>query len=179
MAPDLALAELYGWLAKTLGFIPMFTLYLDSPILEIGRSLFTGGIVLVAMILPVIVAITREAFAQTPQGHIEASFVLGAIRWEMVKLATLPFGRLSFTSGSTLGLRCALGETMMLYLIIPSSSAFHGSLLDDGIVFVTVITNVASESNNNPKAGVYISTGLVLFLLTFVANSAARLTTKK
>ena len=99
MALGPALAGLYGWLAKTLGFIPMFALYPNSPAFETGRNLFTGGIVLAIMILPVIAATTREVFVQTPRGHIEASLALGATRWEMVKLAILPFGRSGVISG--------------------------------------------------------------------------------
>ena len=179
MALGPALAGLYGWLAKTLGFIPMFALYPNSPAFETGRNLFTGGIVLAIMILPVIAATTREVFVQTPRGHIEASLALGATRWEMVKLAILPFGRSGFISGSMLGLGRALGETMALYLVISPSSAFRGSLFDGGTTFATAIANAAPEFNDNLKAGAYMSAGLVLFLLTFVVNSAARMIAKK
>ena len=157
----------------------MFALYPNSPAFETGRNLFTGGIVLAIMILPVIAATTREVFVQTPRGHIEASLALGATRWEMVKLAILPFGRSGFISGSMLGLGRALGETMALYLVISPSSAFRGSLFDGGTTFATAIANAAPEFNDNLKAGAYMSAGLVLFLLTFVVNSAARIIAKK
>ena len=157
----------------------MFALYPNSPAFETGRNLFTGGIVLAIMILPVIAATTREVFVQTPRGHIEASLALGATRWEMVKLAILPFGRSGFISGSMLGLGRALGETMALYLVISPSSAFRGSFFDGGTTFATAIANAAPEFNDNLKAGAYMSAGLVLFLLTFVVNSAARMIAKK
>lgn len=179
MALGPALGGFYKWLADTLGFIPIFATYANSPAFETGRNLFTGGIVLAIMILPVIAATTREVFVQTPTGHIEASLALGATRWEMVKLAILPFGRSGFISGSMLGLGRALGETMALYLVISPSSAFRGSLFDGGTTFATAIANAAPEFNDNLKAGAYMSAGLVLFLLTFVVNSAARLIAKK
>lgn len=179
MAIGPALAGFYKWLSDTLGFIPLFAVYANSPAFETGRNLFTGGIVLAIMILPVIAATTREVFVQTPRGHIEASLALGATRWEMVKLAILPFGRSGYISGSMLGLGRALGETMALYLVISPSSAFRGSLFDGGTTFATAIANAAPEFNDNLKAGAYMSAGLVLFLLTFVVNTAARMIAKK
>ncbi|ALA67988.1 phosphate ABC transporter permease subunit PstC [Corynebacterium lactis] len=179
MALGPALSGLYKILADVLGFIPLFAIYPNSPAFETGRNLFTGGVVLAIMILPVIAATTREVFVQTPRGHIEASLALGATRWEMVKLAILPFGKSGFISGSMLGLGRALGETMALYLVISPSSAFRASLFDGGTTFATAIANAAPEFNDNLKAGAYMSAGLVLFLLTFVVNSAARVIAKK
>nr|WP_120491846.1 phosphate ABC transporter permease subunit PstC [Corynebacterium lactis] len=179
MALGPALSGLYKLLADGLGFIPLFAIYPNSPAFETGRNLFTGGVVLAIMILPVIAATTREVFVQTPRGHIEASLALGATRWETVKLAILPFGKSGFISGSMLGLGRALGETMALYLVISPSSAFRGSLFDGGTTFATAIANAAPEFNDNLKAGAYMSAGLVLFLLTFVVNSAARVISKK
>lgn len=78
-----------------------------------------------------------------------------------------------------LGLGRALGETMALYLVISPSSAFRASLFDGGTTFATAIANAAPEFNDNLKAGAYMSAGLVLFLLTFIVNSAARVIAKK
>ncbi|EUA23429.1 binding--dependent transport system inner membrane component family protein [Mycobacterium xenopi 4042] len=70
-------------------------------------TIFTGGIVLAVMILPIITAVTREVFVQTPQGQIEAALALGATRWEVVKTTVLPFGRSGYISGAMLGWPCA------------------------------------------------------------------------
>ncbi len=179
MALGPALSGVYEWIAEHLGFIPLFATYANSPAFETGRNLLTGGIVLAIMILPVIAATTREVFIQTPPGHIEAALALGATRWETVKMAVLPFGRSGYISGSMLGLGRALGETMALYLVISPSSAFRGSLFDGGTTFATAIANAAPEFNDDLKAGAYMSAGLVLFLLTFVVNSAARMIAKR
>ena len=173
------MAGFYTVLAENLSFIPLFATYANSPAFATGRNLFTGGVVLAIMILPVIAATTREVFVQTPRGHIEAAQALGASRWETVKLAILPFGKSGFISGSMLGLGRALGETMALYLVISPSSAFRASLFDGGTTFATAIANAAPEFNDNLKAGAYMSAGLVLFLLTFIVNSAARVIAKK
>lgn len=179
MALGPALSGFYEALAKNLSFIPLFQTYVNSPDFATGRNLFTGGIVLAIMILPVIAATTREVFVQTPRGHIEAALALGATRWEMVRMAVLPFGKSGYISGSMLGLGRALGETMALYMVISTSDAFRGSLFDGGTTFATAIANAAPEFNDNLKAGAYMSAGLVLFLLTFVVNSAARMIAKK
>jgi phosphate transport system permease protein len=140
-----------------------------------GGTIFTGGIVLAVMILPIITAVTREVFLQTPQGEIEAALALGATRWEVVKTTVLPFGRSGYISGAMLGLGRALGETVALLIILRGTqSAFGWSLFDGGYTFATKIAATASEFNDHFKAGAYIAAGLVLFLLTFVVNALAR-----
>ena len=140
-----------------------------------GGTIFTAGIVLAVMILPIITAVTREVFMKTPQGHIEAALALGATRWEVVKTAVLPFGRSGYISGAMLGLGRALGETIALLVILRGTQAAFGwSLFDGGYTFATKIAATAYEFNNQYKAGAYIAAGLVLFLLTFLVNAMAR-----
>src|SRR5579875_949918 len=140
-----------------------------------GGTVFTGGIVLAVMILPIITAVTREVFVQTPQGQIEAALALGATRWEVVKTTVLPFGRSGYISGAMLGLGRALGETVALLIILRGTqSAFGWSLFDGGYTFASKIAATASEFNDQYKAGAYIAAGLVLFLLTFLVNALAR-----
>ncbi|MDO4609845.1 phosphate ABC transporter permease subunit PstC [Corynebacterium sp.] len=175
-----ALSKFYEWLGTAIGpHVFLFEHYANSPSFATGRNLFTGGIVLAIMILPVIAATTREIFVQTPRGHIEAALALGATRWETVRMAVLPFGKSGYISGSMLGLGRALGETMALYMVLAPTSVFRWSLMDGGTTFATAIANAAPEFNNDLKAGAYMAAGLVLFLLTFVVNSAARAIAKK
>ncbi|UQX10681.1 phosphate ABC transporter permease subunit PstC [Candidatus Mycobacterium methanotrophicum] len=140
-----------------------------------GGTIFTGGIVLAVMILPIITAVTREVFIKTPQSHIEAALALGATRWEVVRTTVLPFGRSGYISGAMLGLGRALGETVALLIILRGTQAAFGwSLFDGGFTFATKIAAAASEFDNQYKAGAYIAAGLVLFLLTFVVDAMAR-----
>lgn len=176
---------LWGWqvLGPTLGRfyelihtknIPLLATYPNSPSFDTSRNIFTGGIVLGIMIIPIISATAREVFSKTPAGQIEAALALGATRWEVVRMTVLPYGKSGFIAGSMLGLGRALGETMALYMVMSPSSAFRFSLFDGGSTFATTIANAAPEFNDNIKAGAYIAAGLVLFLLTFVVNAAAR-----
>jgi phosphate transport system permease protein len=140
-----------------------------------GGTIFTAGIVLAVMILPIITAVTREVFVQTPRGQIEAALALGATHWEVVKTTVLPFGLSGYISGAMLGLGRALGETIALLIILRGTQhAFGWSLFDAGYTFASKIAAAASEFNDQYKAGAYIAAGLVLFILTFVVNSLAR-----
>ncbi|AEI08472.1 phosphate ABC transport system permease protein [Corynebacterium resistens DSM 45100] len=170
-----SLGGFYEWLTTNLGGFFLFN-FQDgtSPPLSTSRNVFTGGIVLAIMILPVIAATAREVFVQTPRGQIEAALALGATRWEVIKMTVLPFGLSGYISGAMLGLGRALGETMALYMVIASAPGFRGSLMDGGTTFATAIANAAPEFNDNLKAGAYIAAGLVLFVLTFLVNAAAR-----
>jgi phosphate transport system permease protein len=127
------------------------------------------------MILPIITAVTREVFVQTPQDEIEAALALGATRWEVVKLTVLPFGRSGYISGAMLGLGRALGETVALLIILRGTHvAFGWSLFDGGSTLATKIAATSWEFDDQYKAGAYIAAGLVLFLLTFLVDALAR-----
>lgn len=171
LAPELR--PVAGWLNAHLGDCFLFAT--GNASLAGGGTVFTAGIVLAVMILPIITAVTREVFVQTPQGQIEAALALGATRWEVVKTTVLPFGRSGFLSGAILGLGRALGETMALLIILRGTQeAFGWSLFDGGSTFATKIAATATEFDNQYKAGAYVAAGLVLFGLTFVVNAAAR-----
>jgi phosphate transport system permease protein len=140
-------------------------------------TVFVAGVVLAIMILPIITAISREVFAQVPHTHVEAALGLGATRWEMIRLAVLPFGRSGVISGAMLGLGRALGETIAITLILSTpapGSPFHASLFAGGETFASKIANNAQEFDSPAKTGAFIAAGLILFLLTFLVNAAAR-----
>nr|WP_090339337.1 phosphate ABC transporter permease subunit PstC [Mycolicibacterium malmesburyense]CRL67580.1 phosphate ABC transporter permease [Mycolicibacterium malmesburyense] len=161
------------WLNESLGWLFLFKTGTAS--VAGGGTIFTAGIVLAVMILPIITAVTREVFIQTPRGQIEAALALGATRWEVVRTTVMPFGMSGYISGAMLGLGRALGETIALLIILRGTQqAFGWSLFDGGYTFASLIAATASEFNDQYKAGAYIAAGLVLFILTFVVNSLAR-----
>lgn len=161
------------WLNKNLDWLFLFKT--GNASVAGGGTIFTAGIVLAVMILPIITAVTREVFIQTPRGQIEAALALGATRWEVVRTTVLPFGLSGYISGAMLGLGRALGETIALLIILRGTQTqFSWTLFDGGYTFASKIAATASEFNDQYKAGAYIAAGLVLFILTFVVNSAAR-----
>jgi phosphate transport system permease protein len=137
-------------------------------------SLFDAGVVLAVMILPIVTAISRDVFERTPRTNIEAAWALGATKWEMIRLAVLPYGRPGVVSGAMLGLGRALGETLAIYLILSKVSVFSPSLFSGGETFASKIANNSNEFNNPDSTGAYIAAGLMLFVLTFLVNAAAR-----
>lgn len=140
-----------------------------------GGTIFTAGIVLAVMILPIITSVTREVFALTPRGHVEAAQALGATKWEVIRMTVFPYGRSGMIAGSMLGLGRALGETVAV-LIILRAAATEGawSLFDGGYTFASKIASAAAEFSAPLPTGAYIAAGFVLFLLTFVVNAFAR-----
>ncbi|CKS33469.1 phosphate ABC transporter [Mycobacterium tuberculosis] len=140
-----------------------------------GGTIFTAGIVLSVMILPIVTSISREVFRQTPLIQIEAALALGATKWEVVRMTVLPYGRSGVVAASMLGLGRALGETVAV-LVILRSAARPGtwSLFDGGYTFASKIASAASEFSEPLPTGAYISAGFALFVLTFLVNAAAR-----
>ena len=157
---------------KTLGRIPLF-----APTGVAQGTVFLAAIVLAIMILPIVTAISREVFDQTPVPNKEAALALGATRWEMIRTAVLPFGKPGVISASMLGLGRALGETIAVTIILSQPSSldrFDLSIFYGGETFASKIANNASEFSTPQKTGAYIAAGLVLFVLTFAVNAVAR-----
>ncbi|HXB85580.1 phosphate ABC transporter permease subunit PstC [Mycobacterium sp.] len=140
-----------------------------------GGNIFTAGVVLAVMILPIITSVSREVFRQTPNTHIEAAQALGATKWEVVRMTVLPFGRSGAVAASMLGLGRALGETVAVLIILRASArAGIWSLFDGGYTFASKIASAANEFSDPLPTGAYISAGFVLFVLTFIVNAIAR-----
>ncbi|WP_104192030.1 phosphate ABC transporter permease subunit PstC [Cryobacterium sp. Y82] len=140
-----------------------------------GRTIFTVAIVLAVMVLPIITAICREIFLQTPLLHEEAALALGATRWEMIRMAVLPFGLPGIISASMLGLGRALGETMAVAMVLSPSPEVIFQLLT-AQNSNTIAANIALNFPEAHGVGVNIllATGLVLFVVTLLVNMLAR-----
>ncbi|WP_420174202.1 phosphate ABC transporter permease subunit PstC [Luteococcus sp. OSA5] len=162
---------LYLWLNENLGFIPLFS----SPVSGTGRTILTASIVLAVMILPIITALTREVFLQTPRLHEEASLALGATKWEMIRQAVLPFGMPGIISASMLGLGRALGETMAVAMVLSPAAVISFALLTPQNPN-TIASNIALAFPEAYGLGTnqLVATGLVLFIITLIVNMIAR-----
>ena len=145
-----------------------------------GLGILPGAIVLAVMILPIITSMSRDIFLQTPRLQEEAALALGATKWEMVKLAVLPFGKSGVVSASMLGLGRALGETMAVLMILSPGLNYSIKLLQAS-QNQTIAANIAAQYPEANDLGVstLIGTGLILFLITFVVNFIARKLTEK
>lgn len=146
-----------------------------------GLGILPGAVVLAVMILPIITSVSRDIFMQTPRLQEEAAIGLGATKWEMIKLAVLPFGKSGIVSASMLGLGRALGETMAVLMILSPGLTYSIKLLRAS-QNQTIAANIAAqypEADPNIGVPVLIGTGLVLFVITFLVNFVARKITEK
>lgn len=169
------LQPFYVWLGNTLGTVPVLSWFFAGPVSPTGRTMMTASLVLAVMILPIMTAICREVFLQTPKLHEEAALALGATRWEMIRMAVLPFARGGMVSGAMLGLGRALGETMAVTMVLSSSSIITFELLQSGNPR-TIAANIALAFPEAHGTGVnaLVATGLILFIVTFAVNAVAR-----
>ncbi|RYI97429.1 MAG: phosphate ABC transporter permease subunit PstC, partial [Actinomycetales bacterium] len=165
------MVPIYQWLEDNLGFIPLFA----GPASATGRTIFTVAIVLALMILPIVTAICREIFLQTPRLHQEAALALGATRWEMARLAIFPYARSGIVSAAMLGLGRALGETMAVAMVLSASGVVTFNLISPTNPS-TIAANIALSfpEASGLSVNALIASGLVLFVITFVVNFAAR-----
>ncbi|WP_440311931.1 phosphate ABC transporter permease subunit PstC [Leucobacter chromiireducens] len=166
-----AAQPVYAWLNDNLGWIPLF----GGVVTGTGRTILTAALVLAVMILPIMTAICREIFLQAPVLHKEAALALGATRWEMIRLAVLPFGRPGIISAAMLGLGRALGETMAVAMVLSATGVVSFKLLTSENPS-TIAANIALAFPEayGENINVLIATGLILFIVTFLVNALAR-----
>jgi phosphate transport system permease protein len=158
-----------AWLHKYFGWIPLFGS--DGPY---GKSVLLGSLVLAIMILPIITSLSAEVFRQTPTVNEEAALALGATKWEMIRMAVLPYGRPGLVASVMLGLGRALGETIALALTLGATFTIVPDIIGTG--GNTVAANIANKFGEASETGrgALIASGLVLFGITLVVNMAAR-----
>jgi phosphate ABC transporter permease protein PstC len=166
LAPKLQPAE--QWVAHRLSFIP----FIGGGTVTIPNYFITG-LVLAIMILPIVSAISREVMATVPADHKEAALALGATRWEMIRMAVLPYCRSGIVGGAMLGLGRALGETIAVTILIGDAPRLGEHLFNQGYSLAAVIANEFGEAQGLHRSALFAA-GLVLFVLTLLVNGVAR-----
>jgi phosphate ABC transporter permease protein PstC len=167
LAPKLQPAE--QWVADRLSFIP----FIGGGVATVPNYFITG-LVLAIMILPIVSAISREVMATVPADEKEAALALGATRWEMIRLAVLPYSRAGIVGGAMLGLGRALGETIAAAILIGNYTTHVGShVFGQGSTLAASIANEFGEATGVHRSALFAA-GLVLFVLTLLVNAAAR-----
>ena len=155
--------------ASVLGWIPLFA----GPVYGIG--LLTAGILLAVMIVPFIVAISREVLLAVPHSQRDAALALGATRWETVWHVVLPYARSGIMGSVILALARALGETMAVTMVIGNRPEIAASLFAPAYSMAAVIANEFAEATGKLYVSALIQVALVLFGITIVVNALARL----
>src|SRR5215203_2490924 len=156
-----ALAQLFGWTPFFRGTIT-------------GIGLLTGGIILAIMVTPIISAVVRDVLAAVPGSQREAALALGATKWEMIRVV-LVNGAPGIAGAVILGLGRALGETMAVTMVIGNRPEISLSLFEPSYTIASAIANEFTEATEDLYLSALVELGLILFLVTFLVNGAARL----
>ena len=165
------------WLQKTvqpfmiehLGFLPFFQ---GAPY---GVSMLAAVFILMIMVVPIITSITKEVLLTVPTSQKEAAVALGATRWEMIRIAVLPYGKSGILGAVILGLGRAIGETMAVTMVIGNTPQISLSLLSPAYTMPSVIANEFAETTSKLHASALMEIGLILLVVTLIINSLARL----
>jgi phosphate transport system permease protein len=136
-------------------------------------STFIAGIVVAMMVMPIQCVVMREVFSQVPVGEREGAFALGATRWGMIQVVTLPFGRGGIIGGTMLGLGRALGETIAVVLIISPRFDFTFHIFEAGSNSVSALIALRYNEASELALSALFAAGLVLFVLTLLVNFTA------
>ena len=166
-----ASVSIQDWLGSHVSWIPFF----KGPASATGRTMLVAGLVLAVMILPIVTAVARSVFEQTPRKLQEAALALGATRWEMIRMTVLPFGKSAMISASMLGLGRALGETMAVAIVLSVSGDVTFNLISSANPS-TIAAHIALDfpESSGVDVNALIAAGLVLFAVTLLINMAAR-----
>jgi phosphate transport system permease protein len=168
------------WLAEHV-ILDVADFFVDVPVLNLvfgygsGNSVFTAGLVLAVMILPLITAMFVEILAATPVVLKESVYGLGATRWEVVRNVAIPYGRRAMVGAVMLGLGRALGETMAVTFVIGNATRLSPSIFDQGSTIASTIASEFGEAGfGTLKLSALLGLGLTLFIISFLVLAASR-----
>jgi phosphate transport system permease protein len=161
------------WLQETFGDTPWIgALFQGAPL---GIGMLPAGFILGVMIIPFITALMRDVFATTPKFLKESAYAMGATHWEVVWNVVLPYTRVGAVGGIFLGLGRALGETMAVTFVIGNTHRFSPSLFEPGNSIASTLANEFTEAVGDMHTSSLIALGLVLFMITFIVLTFAKL----
>ena len=141
-----------------------------------GGDLFTAGVILAIMIVPIITAVTREVVATVPRDLREGALGLGATRYETIRMAVLPYARGGIVGAVMLGLGRALGETIAVALLVGNDPSIHTSLLRAGYTIPAVIANNFREASNvGLERSALLALAVILMVIALVLAALSRL----
>ena len=161
--------HLEPFLHNVLGFIPFF-----GPPQTTGLSVFTAGLGLTLMVLPIIAALSRDLFLTVPQELRDGAAALGATRWEVIRGVVLPTTASGLAAATVLGLGRALGEAIAVTQMIGDGAGIHVSLFLPGN---SLASRIASEFNS-PESKLHVPSlfylALILLVIGLITSLIAR-----
>lgn len=138
-----------------------------------GYNLVTATIVLSLMIVPYTTALARDAIRLVPRSQREAARALGATRWEVMRMAVLPYARGAIVAGAILSFGRAIGETMAVAMLIGNSNTLPFTLFGPAATMPSVIVNEFREAVEDLHLASLMTVGFYLFLISLTVNLVA------
>jgi phosphate transport system permease protein len=160
-------------LNKTLGQLPLIGYLFKGPMMGIG--ILTAGLILSVMIIPFISSVMRDVFEIVPAVLKESAYGLGCTKWEVVRKIVLPYTKTGVVGGVMLGLGRALGETMAVTFVIGNAHKLSWSLFAPGNSIASTLANEFAEAESKLHVSSLFALGLILFVITFIVLSVAKL----
>jgi len=142
---------------------------------EIGIGLLLAGLILFVMVLPTMVAISRDVLAAVPADQVEGAIALGATRWQTLWRVVVPHARTGLLGAVTLSVGRAFGETMAVAMIIGNTPALAHSLFSTTATMASIIANQFTEAEEPYHLAVLIAIAVLLLVISVIVNVAARL----
>jgi phosphate transport system permease protein len=160
-------------LKSSLGALPWIGALFKGPTMGIG--ILTAGLILAVMIIPFIASVMRDVFEIVPAVLKESAYGLGCTRWEVVRKVVLPYTKTGVVGGVMLGLGRALGETMAVTFVIGNAAKLPTSLFSPGSSIASTLANEFAEASSTLHVSSLFALGLILFIITFIVLSGAKL----
>jgi phosphate transport system permease protein len=151
------------------GFLPIFGVPQTS-----GSSVFTAGLVLTLMIVPIIASVSRDIFSTVPHELQDAAAALGATRWETVRGVVLPATASGVVGAAFLALGRALGEAIAVTQVIGAGNEFHGSLFNTGDTIASRIASQFAGATTELHKSALFYLALVLLVIGLATNLLAQ-----
>ena len=160
-------------LKASVGQLPVIGQLFQGPTMGIG--ILTAGLILAIMIIPFIASVMRDVFEIVPTVLKESAYGLGCTKWEVVRKVVLPYTRNGVVGGVMLGLGRALGETMAVTFVIGNAHDLSWSLFSAGNSISSTLANEFAEAATPLHSSSLFALALILFAITFIVLSAAKL----
>jgi phosphate transport system permease protein len=170
------------WMSQYLSWIPIFKVNFDPNAASLGpqtmathyaASAFIAGLGVSMMVIPMAGAIMRGVFSQAPLGEREAAMALGATRWGVIRAVVIPFGRRGIIGGTMLALGRALGETVIVLLIISPAFDIKFKILSVGAITTSSLIAGRFGDASPAQLSALLAAGFVLFVMTLGINTVA------
>jgi phosphate transport system permease protein len=152
------------------GFLPIFGAGQTT-----GLSLFTAGLILTIMVVPIIASLSRDLFLTVPQELREGAEALGATRWEVIRGVVLPTTASGVAAATMLGLGRALGEAIAVAQVVGDGNVIHPSLFAPGATLASRIALDFQFTVSKLHTASLFYLAVILLAITLVTNVIAQM----